>query len=221
MAFNSFVVYETVGRKVRYLRQTQAEADADIAADADLSAHVGAVSTPDAAIPGWYFHPGDQSLTAEAISDAQKIATRRGIIKDLLRNLEGVRGMASWAHWNNNNVRAQVYARWVEMQARAVSIDSNVLDDTKYAVLLAEASIPGDLWYVLFEEGDAEATPPDPQERPFWRFWLRNDRSAWIWYSTTGSTTTADSRGGIANGAISLAAATDFDWVHYLREALQ
>ena len=200
MAFNSFVVYETVGRKIRYLRQTQAEADADVAADADLSAHVGAVPTPDAAIPGYYFTPADQSFAAESISDAQKIATRRGIIKNLLRELEGVRGMASWAHWNDNNVRAQVYARWVEMQARAVSIDSNVLDDTKYAVMLAEASIPGDLWYVLFMLGDEAVPPGGNQEHPFWRYWLRNDRSAWIWYSTSGSTTNSDSRGGIANG---------------------
>ena len=67
MAYNSFVVYETVGRRVRYLRQTQAEADADVAADADLSAHVGAVSTPDWVLPGHYFAPADLSFTADPV----------------------------------------------------------------------------------------------------------------------------------------------------------
>ena len=67
MAFNSFVVYETVGRRVRYLRQMQDQADADVAGDADLSAHVGTVSTPDWVLPGHYFNPGDLSFTADAV----------------------------------------------------------------------------------------------------------------------------------------------------------
>ena len=67
MPFNAFVVYETVGRKVRALKQTQAAADAAIAADADLSAHVGAVPVPDAIIPGWYFAPADLSFTADPV----------------------------------------------------------------------------------------------------------------------------------------------------------
>ena len=67
MAFNSFVVYETVGRRVRYLRQMQDQADADVVADADLSAHVGVVSTPDWVLPDHYFNPGDLSFTADAV----------------------------------------------------------------------------------------------------------------------------------------------------------
>ena len=66
MPFDAFVVYETVGRRVRSFKPTQAEVDAAIAADADLSAHVGTVSIPDAAIPGWYFTPADLSFTADA-----------------------------------------------------------------------------------------------------------------------------------------------------------
>ena len=67
MAFNSFVVYETVGRRVRYLRPTHAQASADVGADADLSTHVAAVSTPDWVLPGHYFNPADLSFTADPV----------------------------------------------------------------------------------------------------------------------------------------------------------
>ena len=67
MPFDAFVVYETVGRRVRSFKPTQAEVDAAIAADADLSAHVGTVSIPDAALPGWYFTPADLSFTADPV----------------------------------------------------------------------------------------------------------------------------------------------------------
>ena len=67
MPFNAFVVYETVGRKVRALKQAQAAADATAAADADLSAHMGTVAVPDNVIPGWYFAPADLSFTADPV----------------------------------------------------------------------------------------------------------------------------------------------------------
>ena len=70
MPFNAYIAYETVGRRVRFIRQTQAQVDADIGADADLSAHVGAVAVPDAVIPGYYFNPPDLTFTPEAVLTA-------------------------------------------------------------------------------------------------------------------------------------------------------
>ena len=65
MAFNAFVVYVTDERQIRYLRQTQALALADSAADAALTAHMGVVAVPDAARPGWFFNP-DLTITPDA-----------------------------------------------------------------------------------------------------------------------------------------------------------
>ena len=156
------------------------------------------------------------------------VAVRRSVHKQLLRGLEGISGLAAWAADNDTGAvplstelhgpaRAKFYARWVEMQAIASSIDSNLENDTHWATLLAEASIPGRFWYVHYK-----LSLPGNMQDDVWSFWLPDDRSGWVFYQTTGpetgaTATTPNSYTGAARG-VSMTPATGFSWVLYLTE---
>ena len=135
----------------------------------------------------------------------------------MLRDLEAVDGLAAWAtvaRGADPTRRAGVYSRWVEMMAIASSIDSNLSNDTLWGWLFAEMSIPGELWYVLFDIGDGE----NDQK---WEWWLRDVdhtiESSWTFWSTAGTTLTPNSRAGTERAPMAMVPAADFDWVAYLR----
>ena len=175
MAFNSFVVYETVAtvgnlHKIVRLRRTQAEADADDAADADLSAHASAVSTPDNALPDWYFNPVDLSFAPEARTAVSLVDERKTIHRGLLRQQE----LALAAIWVDA-ARVSVYGKWLEMQWRAARLDANFSKDVAWGHLHAEASIDGGFWY-------------SAHQVLIWAAYLPDDRSGWTFWNTTPGT---------------------------------
>ena len=121
MAFDAFVAYETVGRKVRSLKPSQAEVDAVVAVSADdLTAYVGTVSVPDAAFPGWYFDPANQTFAAEAPSEAiQYVAWKQLLSRKAVMVDEAIK-----SHWANQTRRQSSWetARTIE--------DARKLDNT-------------------------------------------------------------------------------------------
>ena len=147
MAFNAHVVYVTDGRKVRYLRQTQAVANADAAADAELTAHVGAVATPDNVIPGWFFNV-DESFSADAPDDAtqftawkQELSQKALMVDDAIRS-----------HWANQTRRQSSWET-----ARTLD-DARRLDNT-FDWSRLWIGLP---WLeILKAEGDADALALD------------------------------------------------------------
>ena len=60
MAFDAHVVYAVDGR-IAFIRRTQAEAQADVAADAELSRGL-VVGVPDWVLPGYYYKTADSSF---------------------------------------------------------------------------------------------------------------------------------------------------------------
>ena len=202
---------------------TQALADAG-ATEADLTAVQGAHKI-DGLQPNKAYWDGTELLLEtpedvafDALPDDDKIKQRRALAKRKLRELEGVGGLAAWAtveRGDDPTRRAGVYSRWVQMMAIASSIDANLLSNTRWGWLLAEMSIPGELWYVLFKIGDLMGTDN------FWQFWLQDvahtEDDAWSFWNTIGTTITPNSREGIVRGSMLMVPAADFDWVAYLR----
>ena len=215
-----YLAYVTASGKIIGAYQKVEDAQTISDADAEVSHDTTDRELPDTFNPidgEWFLNTTDDKIELAGISDSDLIIERRQTILSNLRKLEEVQGLAVWAHWNDDNARAQVYSRWIEMQVRAVYVDSNLSSNTKYEWMLAESLIPGNLWYVLFKMG-SESSGNDLA----WRAWLDDDRSMWTYYQTTGTTTTPNSRAGIARGTITLEIPDDsededsFDWVSYM-----
>lgn len=112
-------------------------------------------------------------LTRDTHIVASNVTQRREVLKGILRNLEQVQGLAAWDAASNDGLRSQVYARWVEMMARAASVDANLSSDDMYYVINADAVIPGRVWYANHVTAS-------------WDIYLPNDRTGWLWWSTAG-----------------------------------
>lgn len=193
----AYVVTEASdGGKILSLYPTLAAAQAGAAADEFAQS----TAVTDMAEVGWMYVSG---VAVDSLETDPEISERRMALKELIRNLEKVPGLATWIAGSNTDVRAKTYARWVEMIARASSIDDNLEDDTKHATILAEASIDGRTWYWLHSSSS-------------WGGYFDDDRGDWNWYSTAGTSTTPDSRGGLIDTTISVRAGSNFDWVSYL-----
>ena len=227
-----FVVFDPTSRLISGGYRLSTEATAAAAADADLAADTTDRALPTDFTPGrWYFTTASEIVPELPVPTASIVAERRAVHKQLLRGLEGISGLAAWASQNDTggdqNVtgdfsgpqRAKYYTRWVEMQARFGSVDSNLSNDANWAVLLAEASIPGRFWYVHYRLFLPAAPAPDGHD---WARWLFSDtRTTWVFYQTTGpmmgaTATTPNSYIGEARGLLN--AGADFDWVTYLTE---
>ena len=247
MATQRFVVYDTDNsNQIISLPTSQTEANTIAALDSDYTAHLGAVSVPDDARPNhlWRFNVADEVvryIEAELNTD-EIVSTRRSGLISIMRELEGIIGLAAWTAGEINSVaelsvRAKSYARWVEMMTRASVVDNNLTSESRYAILLREASHPGRVWYWLhFSHGDVGVGGFGTKWESASSFTNEN-RGGWIWYSTTGpdaddpdvriaaaDALTPNTRGyvnasQITTGAsqVSLDAGDDFNWIHYLR----
>lgn len=148
---------------------------------------------------GWYYK--SNAVTDSLVGDTI-INARRETLKALLRELEAPKGLAIWGG-DGDADRTKSYRRWVEMMVRASSIDSNLSNDTRYKRILTEASIDGRTWYWLHRSSS-------------WLGYNGSDRGLWEFYNTIGDSTTPDSRTGVVRSAVSMSAASDFNWVAYL-----
>ena len=83
------------------------------------------------------------------------------------------------------------YGRWVEGNTRAALEDENLTNEAKYAFLKAECEIPGETWYWLHKVNGTD------ENGGWYAIYLNNDRSAWEWHYTTGTTVTSNSRIGV------------------------
>ena len=247
MATQRFVVYDTANsNQIISLPVSQAEANTIAAGDSDFTAHIGAVPVPDDARPShlWRFNVADEVvryIEAELNTD-EIISTRRSGLISIMRELESIVGLSAWTAGEINSssdlsVRAKSYARWVEMMTRASVVDNNLTNESRYAILLREASHPGRVWYWLhFSHGQ----PGNGQLGAAWNMassFVNEMRGSWIWYSTTGpdaddpairiaaaNALTPNTRGWVTTSQIttgasqvSLDAGDDFNWIHYLR----
>ena len=220
---DGFIVFKgTEAGIVDAFYATQDLADAG-STDDDLTAVVGSHKIDGFAPNKAYWDGADllvetpEDVAWAALPDDDKVKRRRAIALLKLRDLEGVRGLASWAtvaRGEDPTRRAGVYARWVQMMAIASSIDANLLSNTRWGWLNAEMSIPGAVWYVLFKIGDLTT-------HEFWESWLQDvehtEDDAWSFWNTSGTTLTPNSRGGTVRGSMLMVPEADFDWVAYLR----
>ncbi len=226
-----YLVYNPTSRLIAGGYRLNSEAIAAAAADASLAADNTDRALPADFNPGWFFTTADAIVPELAVPNTSIVELRRNTHKQLMRGLEQIPGLAAWASQNDlgidqsvdNNVnlsgplRAKFYTRWVELNTRYGSVDSNLLDDDKWAKLLGEASIPGRFWYVHYE-----LNLPPTTGMGQWAFWLSSDnRAAWSYYYTTGpiapdTATTPNSYKGAAWPMDSVP--SDFDWINYLSE---
>ena len=246
MATQRFVVYDTANsNQIISLPVSQAEANTIAAGDSDFTAHIGAVPVPDDARPShlWRFNVADavvRYIEAELNTD-EIISTRRAGLISIMRELEGIIGLAAWTAGEINaatdlSIRAKSYARWVEMMTRASVVDNNLTNESRYAILLREASHPGRVWYWLHYShgmaGMGHLGAPWNTASSF----INEMRGSWIWYSTTGpdaddstvriaaaDALNPNTRGWVTTSQIttgasqvSLDAGDDFNWIHYL-----
>ena len=222
----SFIVYNPTTRLIAGGYQLSALATEVAAADADLAADVTDRALPDLFGPGWYFTTANEIVPELPLVTADIVAQRRAVHKQLLRGLEGIPGLAAWASQDDAGgpqvattdisgpQRAKYYTRWVEMNARAGSMDANLSNDARWARLLAEASIPGRFWYVHYK-----LVLPAKMAGSGWSWWLRDDRGDWVYYYTTGpgGTDTAETPNSYLGSAANMdMPPSDFDWVTYL-----
>lgn len=207
----AYLVYNPTTRLITSAYRTSTEANTAAALETFLASDTTDRSLPTFFTPNeWYFTIGSDIIPSQPTGDAANVIVRRETHRQLLQGLEKVDGLASWFAGGDDSNRARIYSRWVEMQAMAGSIDSNLSDNQKWGWLLAEASIPGRVWYVLFELGNMDSNAK-------WLSWLNdNTRSNWTFYNTASGGITPGTRGGISRGGISLSVADGFNWVFYL-----
>ena len=215
----AYVVYDSTTRLTTGAYPTLAAAQASGATAPDVTVDTTDRELPHNFQPGaWFLDSGDNLVPELDLSTENLVVYRRGIAKAMLKDLEAVDGLAAWAtvaRGADPTRRAGVYSRWVEMMAIASSIDSNLSNDTLWGWLFAEMSIPGELWYVLFDIGMGS----NDQK---WEHWLRDVahtlEDSWTFWNTEGTTLTPNSRGGTERGPMAMVPAADFDWVAYLRD---
>ncbi len=232
MAFDGYVVYDT-DNLISGIRMTQAAADTFAATDADYTAHQAVTSLPDDVRLGWYFNDTDNTVSGERdLTSDELILIRRKQLKDNIRTLEQIPGLASWATVNHDYVvehhtldRAKYYSRWVEGQARASSLDANLSDDHKFGQLLAESQIPGDWWYFLYDLSQWLGFYPDDRTDTAWITLYLTQAGHTPPYSDSNlNNNTYDSRQGSVTGDGGAVGRRDtvsdvFQWVQYLRES--
>ena len=235
MPFNAFVVYAgDDNNKIVGFGLTQAQATARSLEGVNWVAHQGQVMD----IPDLVRSDGDWQFVTQTgvvqripLTTADVIGQNRAILKSLLQEKERIEGLAAWTAGELNDAellddrkigrRGKSFVRWVEMMARASAVDGNLSDPAKFAVVLAEASIPGRVWYWLHY---LEDPPPDPETDRVGSPWVDqsiftdSNRDNWGWYSTlNNNVATPNSRGASPlMNSISLAAGSDFNWIAYL-----
>ena len=163
------------------------------AADNALTVHGSAVAVGDRVQQGWWFDGTDAFTADRPFTDAQTLDARRLRVVLNLLDHEDLPQLGIWGA--ADPTRAKGYARWVEVNTGATLVDGNFTDDTLYAKLLGESGIPKKFWYHAY---DVSAWYTD--EFAFYRADLTLGQSGLIHYVTIGSTTTPDSRGGVASG---------------------
>ena len=106
--------------------------------------------------------------------------------------------------------RVRSYFRWVEMQARALTVDANLEEDNVHTVMKQEADVDGAVFY---HTHDFDA----------WGGYLPSDRDTWSWYSLRGTSMERDSRSGSSKLIVNsrsvvpnIVAPSDFDFAAFL-----
>ena len=216
----------------------QVLADAGATAD-DITAVQGVKTIPDDYRPNKAYWDGTnlleetpESVVFDALSAEDQIKERRAYCFDLLRRWESIGAKLSVWHGSriddvpegdppesgdderlDQSKRTPSYGRWVEANVRAALVDENLMTAVKWAWLKAECEIPGETWYWLHKVNGTDSNGG------WYAIYQNNDRSAWTWHYTTGSSTDSNSRIGVKPPSedLYLAMDTTADWVKELQ----
>ena len=142
--------------------------------------------------PQWYYTAGDGRTQASVspVSALPSVPDRRRELRVLWLRRES-EFSALWGF-------GRVYAARVGKNCSAASVDDNLSDNDRFAILLAEAQIPGD------------------------QFFIQHDATTWtatfVGDGATKYYSTADDGTPTEESTVTLNPAADFNWVAWLRE---
>ena len=195
--------------------EKQALADAG-ATDAGITAKQGVLTIPDYYRPNKAYWDGTklleetpESVAFDAMSAEDQIKERRAYLIGLLQRWEAIGAKLSVWHGSriddlpegdppdegddderlDQSKRTPSYGRWVEANTRAMLVDENLTTAVKWAWLKAECEISGETWYWLHKVNGTKGNGG------WYERYKNNDRSAWVWAYTVGTTVTPNSRG--------------------------
>ena len=197
MPFNAYLVIrdadaDGAGHLDLFYR-TRNEAVARAGTDAALSAHASEVAAPDRVQRGWWFDGTDTLTSERPRTIAEGVDARRLEVVLNLLDHEDLPQLGVWGAADPE--RAKGYARWIEVNTGATLEDGNFTDDALYAKLRGESAIPKKFWYHAYNVGLWYTG-----EFGFYRADLSPGDLGLIHYVTVGSTTTPNSRTGVASG---------------------
>lgn len=103
-------------------------------------------------------------------------------------------------------MRVAGYAEWIHANVRALLVDANLTDDTKYAKLLAESEFDGAFWFFAFVLEDWYTN------NGYYRTDNTLGPATWAHYVTAPGGTGADTRSGVVSGLAMVTTVTGFSW---------
>ena len=175
---------------------------ATAAVDAAKGEMVYADELVDDVEPGWYIID-DVPVRRPPPTAAETLAVVRADLLETWRVRES-EFRAAWAAHASS--KAGDYHQWVELNCRAIKMDSNLADDDRLQLLQVESQIPGADWHIQHDPTAWAAIWPDTSASP---------PRDWTYYSTADGTD-RHSRGGVERADMEIDQSADFDYVHYL-----
>ena len=200
----AYIVIDLFDRSVVGAYQTRSDAEVKARTLPNL-----AFSDVDVTLPAdfnlsdvlWFLNTSNEIVPEVDPDDSFLLLEYKRVGAIAVRKLEETPGLAAWA--TASPERAKSFSRWAEMMVRALAVDENITDVVKRTKIAAEYSIPGRTWYWL-------------HNLAVWQVYLPDDRSRWVWYNTSGTTVTSDSRVGAQDATITLNRSVTFDPTRWL-----
>ena len=137
-------------------------AAATAAVDAAKGEAVYADEISDDAEPGWYIIDGVPVRRPPPTAAETLAVVRAGLLAEWRVRESEFR--AAWAAHASS--KAGDYHRWVEMNCRAIKVDSNLQDTDRLQLLWVESRIPGADWHIQHDPTAWAAIWPDSSSSP-------------------------------------------------------